>query len=427
MTTDTIKAIITGQNLHWQGERYTAVPREQLATLIAYLPLRQIITISGIRRCGKSVLAKQGIQHLLEQGVPPTNILFLNLEQPWFIEHRHNAAYLNTLYDTYLQLANPQGRVYVFLDEVQFFQNWQVFVKSKYETDNIKFILTGSNSSLLSSDLNTLLSGRSLNIHLDTFSFSEYLRYLEIPHHDELSRSQHRIAILQAFDHYLQWGGFFEVFTAPTPAIRQAISLSYAQNILYQDIVPRHQIRNAATLEHLFFYLMTNATREINYTTLSQTFGVSDKTIRDYLGYFEETFLLKRIDRFHHKPKERIKSQKKLYALDNGFLQTATKPTRNLGQALENLVFIELNRRTPSLSYVRDTCEVDFFDGQTLYQVSYTLEDAKTRQRELHALEHFGTQLHKPGLILVADPLSKVDGLPIETVTTWLLRQDSPL
>ena len=89
---------------------------------------------------------------------------------------------------------------------------------------------------------------------------------------------------------------------------------------------------------------------------------------------------------------------------------------------MENLVFIELNRRTPNLSYIRDTYEVDFFDGQTLYQVSYTLEEAKTRQRELHALEHFGAQLHKTGMILVADPLSKTDGLPIETVPTWLLQ-----
>ena len=422
MSIETIKAILTEQNPHWQGEHYASVPREQLATLIEYLPLRQIITISGIRRCGKSVLAKQGIQYLLDQGVPPTQLLFLNLEQPWFIEHRHNAAYLNILYDTYLQLANPQGKVYVFLDEVQFFHNWQVFVKSKYENTNIKFIVTGSNSSLLSHDLNTLLSGRSLNIHLDTFSFREYLHYLGIAHHDALSRSQNRIALLQAFDTYLQWGGFFEVFTAPTPAIRKALLLSYAQNILYQDIVPRHQIRNAAVLEHLFFYLMTHATGEINYTTLSQTFGLSDKTIREYLAHFEATFLIKRLDRFHYKPKERIKSQKKLYALDNGLLQTATKPTRNLGQALENLVFIELNRRTPNLSYIRDTYEVDFFDGQTLYQVSYTLEEAKTRQRELHALEHFGAQLHKTGMILVADPLSKTDELPIETVPTWLLQ-----
>ena len=114
MSIETIKAILTEQNPHWQGEHYASVPREQLATLIEYLPLRQIITISGIRRCGKSVLAKQGIQDLLDQGVPPTQLLFLNLEQPWFIEHRHNAAYLNILYDTYLQLAKPQGKVYVF-------------------------------------------------------------------------------------------------------------------------------------------------------------------------------------------------------------------------------------------------------------------------------------------------------------------------
>ncbi|MBO0613391.1 MAG: hypothetical protein RL122_1728 [Pseudomonadota bacterium] len=422
MSTDTIKAILSDQNPHWYGETYRAVLRTQRETLIAYLPLRQIITISGIRRCGKSVLAKQGIQHLLETGVPPTNILFLNLEQPWFIEHRHHAAYLNTLYDTYLQLANPQGKVYVFLDEVQFFTNWQVFVKSQYEKTGIKFVLTGSNSSLLSNDLNTLLSGRSLNIHLDTFSFHEYLNYLGIDHADELSLSKNRIDINRAFDTYLQWGGFYEVFTAPTPAIRQALLLSYAQNIIYQDIVPRHQIRNAATLEHLFFYLMTNATREVNYTTLSQTFGISDKTIRDYLGYFEETFLLKRIDRFHYKPKERIKSQKKLYALDNGFLQTATKPSRNLGQALENLVFTALKQRTRNLTYCRETVEVDFFDGEMLYQVCYSLEEAKTLQRETRALQHFSEQLHKPGVILTANAQPSTDNVLETAVQTWLLR-----
>jgi hypothetical protein len=422
MSTETIKAILSEQNPHWYGETYQAVLRTQRETLIAYLPLRQIITISGIRRCGKSVLAKQGIQHLLDTGVAPTNILFLNLEQPWFIEHRHNAAYLNTLYDTYLQLANPQGKVYVFLDEVQFFTNWQVFVKSQYEKTGIKFVLTGSNSSLLSNDLNTLLSGRSLNIHLDTFSFHEYLSYLGIDHADELSLSKYRIDINRAFDTYLQWGGFYEVFTAPTPAIRQALLLSYAQNILYQDIVPRHQIRNAATLEHLFFYLMTNATREVNYTTLSQTFGISDRTLRDYLGYFEETFLLKRIDRFHYKPKERIKSQKKLYALDNGFLQTATKPSRNLGQALENVVFIALNQRTRNLTYCRETVEVDFFDGEMLYQVCYSLEEAKTLQRETRALQHFSEQLHKPGVILTANAQPSTDNAVETAVQTWLLR-----
>lgn len=427
MSTDTIKAILSEQNPHWLGETYHSVPRDQRATLIAYLPLRQIITISGIRRCGKSVLAKQGIQHLLDSGIAAANILFLNLEQPWFIEHRHNAAYLNTLYDTYLQLANPQGKIYVFLDEVQFFTNWQVFVKSKYENTAIKFILTGSNSSLLSNDLNTLLSGRSLNIHLNTFSFREYLRYLGIAHDTPLHLSTYAIDIRRAFDNYLQWGGFFEVFSAPTPAVRQALLLSYARNILYQDIVPRHQIRNAATLEHLFFYLMTHATREINYTALTQTFGISDKTLRDYLHYFEETFLLKRIDRFHHKPKERIKSQKKLYALDNGFLQTATKPSRNLGQALENLVFIELNRRTLNLSYVRDTYEVDFFDGETLYQVCYTLEDDKTRQRETRALQHFSEHLQKPGAILTPEPWNTAENTLGTAVQTWLLQENHPL
>lgn len=430
MSTETLNAILTEQNPHWFGALPPAyIPREQLATLVSYLPLRQIITISGIRRCGKSVLARQGIQHLLDNGIPPTNILFLNLEQPWFIEHRHDAAYLVIVFEAYLKLANPQGQLYVFLDEVQFFSNWQVFVKSKYESSTIKFVLTGSNSSLLSNDLNTLLSGRSLNIHLDTFSFREYLTYLGIGYNTPLLRSKSRLDISRALDNYLLWGGFYEVFSAPTPSIRQAILVSYAKNILYQDIVPRHQIRQPEQLERLFFYLVTNPTKELNYANLCQTFNISDKTLRDYISHFEETFLLKRIDRFHHKPKERIKSQKKLYALDNGFLQATTKPTRNLGQALENLVFIALNQRSPALTYLKDTYEVDFFDGQTLYQVCYSLEEAKTRQRELHALQHFGSQLNKTGIILTPEPLPAPNdspGLPVADLAGWLLTLPPP-
>ncbi len=165
--------------------------------------------------------------------------------------------------------------------------------------------------------------------------------------------------------------------------------MSYAKNIIYRDIVPRYAIRNSESIEWLFFYLISNAGAMLNYTTLAITFELSDKTIKEYIHYLEETFLLERIDRFHTKPKERIKSMKKVYVKDNGFLQMLPKLSSNLGAALENAVFNTLMQKHESLTYLKDTYEIDFYTDKTLYQVSYDIREEKTKKRELNAFGYF--------------------------------------
>lgn len=422
-----MKELLIEQNRHWFGERGSYYHRDQLLKLISYLPLRQIITISGIRRCGKSSLAKQAIRHLIDTGVEAKNILFLNLEHPYFIEHRTNVAFLGNVYDEYLKLMDPKGKVYFFLDEIQFFENWQVYIKSKYENSDIKFIITGSNSSLLSNDLNTLLSGRSLNVHLEPFSFTEFLRVKEIGYETEVERLNHRIDIRRALDEYLVWGGFCEVFLVENEMIKKEILLAYAKNIIYQDIVPRYQIRNSAVLERLFFYLLSNATKALNYTTLATIFELSDKTIKEYINYFEETFLLKRLDKYHFKPKEKIKSQKKLYVLDNGFLQIAPKHSKNLGQAMENFVFIQLNRNCADLTYLKEVQEVDFYDGNKLLQVTYKMEDETTRKREISSLQSFKTSFDKPLVIVTYDHNETMDEIEMISLERWLFEKEDTI
>lgn len=384
-----IKKILQEQNLHWNGTLPTYAKREKFATLVRYLPLKHIITITGIRRCGKSTLAKTAIHHLIESGVNPKNILFINLEQPFFLEYRHDATYLETIYEAYLKLLGPMGKIYVIFDEIQFFENWQVYIKSKYESSDIKFIITGSNSSMLSNDLGTLLTGRSLNIHLDTFSFTEFLDFKGIDYGDELARLGNKIEIARAKEEYLRWGGFYEVFSVKESFTKKEILISYAKNIIYRDIVPRYGIRNSESIERLFFYLIGNACTMLNYTALASMFELSDKTIKEYIHYFEESFLVSRIDRFHTKPKERIKSMKKIYLKDNGFLQIVPKYSDNLGTALENGVFNVLAQKHESLTYLKDTYEIDFYVDKTLYQVSYDISDDKTKKRELNAFDAF--------------------------------------
>lgn len=416
-----MKNILIEQNPHWTGGRSKFVQRDKLEKLIAYLPLRQIITITGIRRCGKSTLAKLAVNHLIDTGVDPKNILYVNLEQPSFLEVRHDPSYLQTIYDTYLQMADPQGKTYVIFDEIQFFENWQVFIKSQYEVSDIKFIVTGSNSSMLSNELNTILSGRSLNIHLDTFSFSEYLKFKDIAYASEIDIASNRIAIARARDEYLQWGGFYEVFTVDDPIIKKEVLTSYAKNILYQDIIPRYGLRNAEAIERLFFYLLSNVTGVLNYTALANIFGISKKTVEEYIRYFEDVFLLQRIDKFHNKPKEQIKSSKKIYALDNGLLQIAPKHSEDLGKSLENAVFIKLNQECERLSYLKETYEVDFYTGEALYQVAYDISVEKTRNRELRSFGYFPQSKHKPCRLVTLEESQVEEGVEVMTTNEFLL------
>jgi predicted AAA+ superfamily ATPase len=110
-----MEKILLEQNLHWEGKTQTYVKRKKLTQLISYLSTRQIITISGIRRCGKSTLAKETISYLIKNGVNPYNILFVNLEQPYFLEYQHDANYLNSIYDKYLtQLHHPKFQKAIF-------------------------------------------------------------------------------------------------------------------------------------------------------------------------------------------------------------------------------------------------------------------------------------------------------------------------
>lgn len=416
-----MKDLIISQNSHWLGIKQNFIKRDKLSTLIEYLPLKQIITISGIRRCGKSSLAKQAINYLIESGINPYNILFINLEQPYFLEYKHDANYLNTIYEEYLKLANPSGKVYVIFDEIQFFSNWQVFIKSKYESSDIKFIITGSNSSMLSNDLNTLLSGRSLNIHLDTFSFNEFLNFKQINYSNEIEKITNKIAIKRAVEEYMNWGGFYEVFSIENENLKKEILLSYVKNIIYQDIIPRYGIRNSEIMERLFFYLLSNSTTILNYTTLSKTFEISDKTIKEYINYFEDVFLLKRVDKFHNKEKEQIKSQKKIYTLDNGLLQLSTNFSSNLGIKLENLVFNVLNQNEKNLTYLRDTYEIDFYTNKTLYQVSYKIDDEKTLNRELNSFKYFDMDFTKEHKLITLNDSKKIDNVSVISIDEFIL------
>lgn len=388
--------VIVDQNPHWDGQPYQeGVLRDVLGRVVEYLDLPHILSLVGVRRAGKSTLARQAINHLMgKKGVNPRNILFLNLETPQFSRYRSEVSTLEQIFEDYLKLVTPEGMIYCFLDEVHFFPEWQIFVKDRYERKGIKFIVTGSNSRLLSSEFITLLSGRALPVEVYPFSFPEFARAREIETGDPVAMVRERHRLRNAFDEYLRCGGFPEAAFTEGATTRKEVLVMYARNILYQDIAPRFGIKKAQEMENLFFYLTSNVASLYTYNRLSTLVGLNDKTVKEYLSYFADAYLLFTIDAYDFSVREQIKSPKKVYAIDTGMAAaTAFSFTENIGHYLENLVYLELRRQGREVYYFKTAngLEVDFAvrEGhklKELIQVALDMNNEKTRTRELKAL-----------------------------------------
>lgn len=387
-----MKSILLEDNVHWVNENpYTQyISRDILKKAISYLKTKEILAIIGARRVGKSTLAKLLMQELLKS-VESKNIFFINLEKPEFLPYKHDASYLSIIFDEYLKLANPDQdkTIYFFIDEIQIFRNWEVFVKSKYENSNIKFIITGSNSSLLTSDFATVLTGRVLKLKINSFSFLEFLQYKKIKHSTILEQTKNKIEIKRATDEYMKWGGYFSVISCDDEMIKKEILKNIAEDIILKDIVPRYNIKNSSAIKDLFYYVVSNATTQLNYASLAKKINIDAKMIKEYIGYFEDNFLVSIISNYHTKITEQIKSAKKLYINDNGFLNLGINRSQNIGNRFENLIFNVLASVDDKVTYIKDTYEIDFFSQNTLFQVSYNIEDEKTFKREVNSFKHF--------------------------------------
>lgn len=388
--------LLSDQNPHWLNSFYEdGIRRDILDNVIEHIDIPHIISIIGVRRCGKSTLLRQTINYLIkERGIAPRQILFVNLETPALGGYRHDITYLERLYSDYLKLTQPQGQVYFFLDEAQFFPEWQVFVKSHYEQKKIKFFITDSNSRLLSSEYITLLSGRTLPVEISPFSFAEFIRARGLDDKDKvaLAADSHRLRSL--LDEYLHFGGFPEVTCIQEPALKKEILGMYGRHILFQDIMPRFNVKKSGDLENLYYYLITNVSSLYTYNSLAGAIDLNDKTVKEYLAYFADARLLISVDLHDYSVKQRLKSPRKIYAIDTGIAAAGSLSySKNVGRLLENLVFLELMRRGFDISYYRtkNNLEVDFLCRRerritALVQTSMDMQAEKTRKREIRAL-----------------------------------------
>ena len=340
--------------------------RAVLPKAIKLLDVKHILSLVGVRRSGKSTIMKELVRVALKR-TSEKNILYLNLENPFFNQYKNGVYNLQKIYELFLKRCDKRKKIYVFFDEIQFFTDWQVFIKYLYEKNEAKIVLTGSNSRLLSSELATLLSGRTIPLHIYPFSIDE-------------SKS--------SFENYLLDGGFPEIVL--DEGEKKQLSEIYYKNILYQDVIPRFGVQNILAIENLSYYLLSNFGKEISYNTLKVLSHLDDKTAKQYISYLQDANLLYVIHNYDFSLKKLIGNKKKVYLVDNLFASLGFKHSPDYGQLFENYIFMVLKRLAFDIYFYQNGGECDFIikEGMRItrcIQVCYELT-AENKEREVKGL-----------------------------------------
>ena len=340
--------------------------------------------VIGVRRSGKSTICHKV---LLERGI---RYGYVNLDDDRLAKMKTDD--LNTVLSCVYQLYGTNVP-YLVLDEIQNVDGWYLFVNRLLRTDMHIFV-TGSNAKLLSGELATHLTGRYNEIHLYPFSFSEYCNYHQIDTQSITTKAE--ADRKRAFMDYIHDGGFPEMQALRN---KRAYVQSLIEAILLKDIKKRFRIRDIDALRKLAHHLINNACQEVNYDDLTKELGMSDKTVKKYIDYLAQAFLIQLLTRHSFKSKERIRNPK-AYIVDTGMQGNRDNvlAPENLGWRLENVVYIELLRR----------CAYDFYDvyyykpgprakeidfvvcdknkAMELIQVAYEIDSPRAYDRETSSL-----------------------------------------
>jgi uncharacterized protein len=354
----------------------------------------EIIVLTGIRRCGKSVLL-----HRFRAKSKDKDYYF-NFEDERLVTFTSDNFQL--LYEVFIEVFGEQKTFY--FDEIQNIPGWEMFIRRLYNAGN-KIYITGSNATLFSEELGTRLTGRYIQVKIYPFSFAEYAQY-EFP---KLTRkkllSTHDIGkIRNLFNTFCKDGGIPEYVRNHQTEYLHALY----ESIIYRDIVARYKVTNTEALKKLVYYLASNCSKKMTYNSLRKLLGLgSPTTVSDYCGYLENSYLCYFLSRYSPSLKAQQQSPKKVYYTDHALAKiVGFRFSDDIGRVLENIIFLELKRRGKNLYYHRENKECDFIIQhgtkiQDAIQVTYSLSDQNTRQREFDGLiEALEKYTLKSGLIL---------------------------
>ena len=383
-----------------------------------------IKVMTGIRRCGKSVMLELIRQELRESGVSPAQFISINFEDMRY-------AHLQTaqaLHDEIINLAQKiGGKVYLFFDEIQEVQDWEKCVNSFRISLDCDIYITGSNAKLLSGELATYLGGRYVEFVIYPFSFGEFMELYRTTASDD--------SVRQCFQKYLLAGGMpylANLRYAEAPS-RQYLHDLF-NSVQLKDIVKRNNIRDVDLLERIMAYVMANVGTTFSATSLAkflknQQRSVAPETILNYIKYCCEAYLFYQVKREDLQGKQILASNEKYYIADHGIREAVFGGNmRNINLILENIVFLELLRRGYDVTVGRTgDQEIDFVchkRGEKLYvQVTYLLASEETVRREFGVYDQVRDNFPKYVVSLDEFDMSQ-NGIKHRNIRDFLLAEE---
>lgn len=354
-----------------------------------------VLVVSGIRRCGKSVLLHQFVRNEIE------NVFYFN-----FADIR---LYDFSVKDFVLldELIRKSEKKILFFDEIQLVRGWEMYVRQKLD-QSIRVIITGSNAQMLSVELGTNLTGRHISKELFPFSYKEFC----LLHNFEYNKD--------TYLSYIEKGGFPEFLKTNN----RDILISLIEDIIYRDIATRYAIRDVSGLKTLCIYLMSVAGNRISPSRLTAVIGVkSPSTVLEYLSHFESSYVINLISKFSYSLKSQMLSEKKVYIVDNGLINVSSiSASKDLGRKFENIIYWDIRKITKSIWYFADNeseCDFIYKINETYFAIQVCFElhnDNQEREIKgiLSAMKYFNLNegviltLNQSDLILIDSRKIKV-------------------
>lgn len=322
------------------------------------------LIVTGVRRCGKSTLLQQINTTLAQPSI------YINFEDP-----RLAGFDLND-FNRLQEIAENQSVSTWFFDEIQLINQWENFVRFRLD-EGYRIFISGSNATMLSKELGTKLTGRHISRELFPFSYREYLQFTNQTAGETSSES------------YITAGGFPEYLKTGLPEVLMQLF----NDIIIRDIAVRYNIKNITTLQQLALWLVSNCGKLFTGNSLRKMLQIgSSSSIMEYLSYLNDAWLFFYIPRFSFSGKVQLVNPKKIYCIDNGFIQNNSFSfTPDNGRLLENMVFLHLRRQSKEIYYFAEKNECDFVVFQQkkpagVYQVCWHL-NRDNLERELNGLK----------------------------------------
>ncbi|MFI3321769.1 MAG: ATP-binding protein [Rikenellaceae bacterium] len=380
---------------------------------------RLIKVLVGQRRSGKSYILRQIALNLTENGVNPINTLFISRE---FLDFDFINSYieLDEIIKLYKTKLKPEGKVYIFIDEIQSIVGWERVVNSYSQNfaEQYELFISGSNSNMLSGELATLLSGRYICFDIFPFSYDEYLGI------NNAKRGR------ETYLDYMRSSGLPELFGIDNQEIKRNYVSAIKDTVLLRDIIQRQKIREPKKLEDIFVFLINNSSNLISIGSIVKYFkGLGRKTsydgVSNYIGFIEDTYIIHKCNRYDIKGKDIISGNAKYYSNDLSYKNYLYSGYGyGVGYMLENLIYLELRRAGYQVhtGNTKDK-EIDFVaqkGATTLYlQATYMLTDETTIEREYSALEAIDDNFEK--IVVSLDDFTYPSRKGIKHIQAWEL------